>query len=416
MVSVDRDIKKRWMVFALVNLLLVILIFGALIAGFGAYVAVEQRDILRDGVRDYAESLASLGVDDIRAAMSGNSALVMDSPEYRFALYTVSGGSVMIETADEFIDVNRPSLGGRVGENRREEIAGHWFETYTAEVPASDGASESTYYVKVFAPCDSLVAAMDEISLYSIPFAIAFIVVAVVFSFVWGYIAIKPIMTDYIKQKDFINDMSHEIRTPLAVIKGNLENVLASPDAKVSEQAEMLYQSLEEVDYMTDISSGLLNIVRGRSAGRGKETKMSDVVSDTVDMFADMATMANKALIANIDYCDIPVDREKIKQLASVLIENAVKYTREGDRINVRLKNTKDGCVLTVSDTGIGVPKGDLDSIFDRFYRAENVKDVPGTGLGLAIAKAIVEGMGGTIRAASNVPCGLEITCTFKRQ
>ena len=96
MVSVDRDIKKRWMVFALVNLLLVILIFGALIAGFGAYVAVEQRDILRDGVRDYAESLASLGVDGIRAAMSGNSALVMDSPEYRFALYTVSGGSVMI--------------------------------------------------------------------------------------------------------------------------------------------------------------------------------------------------------------------------------------------------------------------------------------------------------------------------------
>lgn len=68
---------------------------------------------------------------------------------------------------------------------------------------------------------------------------------------------------------------------------------------------------------------------------------MSDVVSDTVDMFADMATMANKALIANIDYCDIPVDREKIKQLASVLIENAVKYTREGDRINVRLKTRR---------------------------------------------------------------------------
>ena len=167
---------------------------------------------------------------------------------------------------------------------------------------------------------------------------------------------------------------------------------------------------------MSDISSGLLNIVRGKSAGRSKETKMSDVMSETVDMFADMATMANRALIANIEYCDIPVDREKIKQLASVLIENAVKYTREGDRITVRLKNTKDGCVFTVADTGIGVPKAELESIFDRFYRADNAKDIPGTGLGLSIAKAIVEGMGGTISAASNVPCGLEINCRFKRQ
>lgn len=416
MVRVDRDIKKRWLLFALINLVLILLVFGSLIAGFGVYVATAQQNAVRDGVRAYAEDLAARGVAEIKSTLGESSVALYDSPEYYFALYTVTGGNVMIETADEFIDVNRPSLGGRVGENRREEIAGHWFETYTAEVPASDGTSESTYYVKVFAPCDSLVAVMDEISLYSIPFAIAFIVVAVVFSFVWGYIAIKPIMTDYIKQKDFINDMSHEIRTPLAVIKGNLENVLASPEAKVSEQAEMLYASLDEVDYMSDISSGLLNIVRGRSAGRGKETKMSDVVSDTVDMFADMATMANKALIANIDYCDIPVDREKIKQLASVLIENAVKYTREGDRINVRLKNTKDGCVLTVSDTGIGVPKGDLDSIFDRFYRADNVKDIPGTGLGLSIAQAIVEGMGGSIKASANVPCGLEITVQLKRQ
>ena len=415
MVSVDRDIKKRWMVFALVNLLLVLLIVGALIAGFVAYVATSQREVLRDGVRDYAEAIASLGVDGVRGAMTGSSALVMDSPEYRFALYTVSGGSVMIETTDDFLERNAPILGGRAGVNTTESVGGHSFETYTAAVMTSDAGAETRYYVKVFAPCDNLNEAMDEVSVYCIPFVIAFIVVAVVFSFVWGYIAIKPIMTDYVKQKDFINDMSHEIRTPLAVIKGNLENVLASPEATVGEQAEMLYQSLEEVDYMTDISSGLLNIVRGRSAGKSKETKMSDVVSETVDMFADMATMANKALIANIEYCDIAVDREKIKQLASVLIENAVKYTREGDRITVRLKNSKDGCVFTVSDTGIGVPKAELESIFDRFYRAENVKSVPGTGLGLSIAKAIVEGMGGTIKASSNIPSGLEITCVFKR-
>lgn len=241
MVRVDRDIKKRWLLFALINLVLILLVFGSLISGFGVYISTEQQDAVRDGVRSYAVGIAALGVAEIKDMLGGSTSALYGSPEYYFALYTVTDGNVMIETADEFIDVNRPALGGRVGENRREEIAGHWFETYTASVIPPDGGSESAYYVKVFAPCDSLVAALDEISLYSIPFAIAFIVIAVVFSFVWGYIAIKPIMTDYIKQKDFINDMSHEIRTPLAVIKGNLENVLASPEAKVSEQAEMLY-------------------------------------------------------------------------------------------------------------------------------------------------------------------------------
>ena len=128
-----------------------------------------------------------------------------------------------------------------------------------------------------------------------------------------------------------------------------------------------------------------------------------------------MATMNNKSLVANLEACDMPVEREKIKQLASVLSENAIKYTREGDRINVKLKNTKDGCVLTVSDTGIGVPKNEIDSIFNRFYRGENAKDIPGTGLGLSIAQAIAEGMGGSIKAFNNVPCGLEVVVQLKR-
>ena len=110
MVGVDRDIKKRWMVFALVNLLLVILIFGALIAGFGAYVATAQRSAVRDGVRGYAEELAALGAEEVRAAMNGGSAQVFGSPEYCFALYTVTSGSVMIETADEFLSINAPAL------------------------------------------------------------------------------------------------------------------------------------------------------------------------------------------------------------------------------------------------------------------------------------------------------------------
>ncbi|HBW05307.1 MAG TPA: hypothetical protein DEF02_01760, partial [Clostridiales bacterium] len=220
---------------------------------------------------------------------------------------------------------------------------------------------------------------------------------------------------NYYKQKAFINDMSHEIRTPLAIIKGNLENVLATPDATVKEVADEINSSLDEVDYMTTMSTGLLNIVRGENKSIKKEGIMSDAVSEVVDMFSDVATLSGKALIACVDYCDIQVDKEKIKQLLTVLLDNSIKYTHEGDRINVKLKNTKEGCILTVSDTGIGVDKSELELIFDRFYRAQNAKDINGTGLGLAVAKSIVDSMDGSIKAMQNVPQGLEIDVAIKR-
>lgn len=411
MFKLDKDIKKRWLTFVFVNLALILLVFGALMAGFAVFAFRAQTNALKEDLREFARALASETKDELELACENGLPFEDDRPNFSFALYVRrDNGSLGMTSNSTFISGYNPELAGRLNEFRNEEIGGLNFITLTT---ALDG--ETDCYVKVFAADDWLVAANDTVKLYSIPFILCFVLIAVAFSFIWGYLSIKPIVSGYIKQKNVINDMSHEIRTPLAVIKGNIENVLAAPDAAVSEVSEVLESCLGEVDYMTDISSGLLSIVKGQSKTARKENRLSDVVSETVDMFADMATMANKALVANIEACDIPVDREKIKQLTSVLIENAVKYTREGDRISVRLKNAKDGCVLTVADTGIGVPKNEIDRIFDRFYRGDNVKDLPGTGLGLSIAQSIAEGMGATIKAVNNVPCGLEVIVHFKR-
>lgn len=411
MVKIDKDIKKRWLTFALVNFVLTVLIFGAVLAGFSAYIVLTQRTELEKSAVAYADELAAYGTEKLQMMCAGYTSYIDENPAFSYALYSVrTDGSIGIASNDRFIETNSPSLGGKLGECAVEAVGGHKFLTVAVEV---EGSAKD--YVKVFAPYDAVASANEQIKTYCAPFVVLFLLIAAAFSLIWGYLAIKPIMTGYIKQKNFINDMSHEIRTPLAVIKGNLENILATPDATVAEVSEMIEGSLKEVDYMSDISSGLLNIVRGRNRSGSKETRLSDVVGDTVDMFADMASMNNKSLVANIEYCDIPVEREKIKQLLSVLIENSVKYTREGDKICVRLKNTKDGCVLTVSDTGIGVPKNELENIFDRFFRASNVENIAGTGLGLPIAQAIVEGMGGTIKALPNVPSGLEIVVQLKR-
>lgn len=413
MIKIDKDMRKRWLLFTLLNMLILMLVFGALIAGFVAFAANADRRMLEDSVVDYASVLKQYSFKELSDACKGDSYLSVDAnnPGVSFGIYTVRGdGSYSFSSKDVFLSANSPQIGGKADVVNKEDIGGHTFFTYTTAIKDNAGG-----YIKVFAPADFLNAASDYVKVYSIPFAIGFLVLCAAVSLALGYIEIKPITDSYYKQKGFINDMSHEIRTPLAIIKGNLENMLAMPEATVEENADLIGACLNEVDYMTNMSAGLLNIVRGQSKSSKKEGLMSEAVSETVDMFADVTAMSNKALVACVDFCDIAVDKEKIKQLMSVLVENALKYTDDGDRINVRLKNTKDGCVLIVSDNGIGVNKNELDLIFDRFYRGENAKEIPGTGLGLSIAKSIVESMNGNIRAAANVPHGLEIIATIKR-
>ena len=359
MIRFDKETKRRFGIFSLINVAVLLVAYGALFICFGFYVSDSGDRAAEKLAREYAEELQGYSY----AELVSDSA--PESPYYLYAIYTVRGdGEYELSTPSDFLRELNPFIGGG-----------------------------------------------------SIAFVCVFVVLAVVLALVMGYIQMRPIVASYSEQKAFVNDMSHEIRTPLAIIRGNLDNVLASDAVTDDAAREDLQACLKEIDYMTDISSGLLNIVRAGNKSAGKDGSVSDTVASVVDMYADLANMDNKALIACIDSTQLSLDRDKVKQLTSILLDNAVKYTREGDRISVRLKNTTGGgCVLTVADTGIGIPKGDEEKIFDRFYRASNVGDIQGTGLGLSIAKAIAESLGGTIRARQNAPSGLEITVEFARR
>jgi len=96
-----------------------------------------------------------------------------------------------------------------------------------------------------------------------------------------------------------------------------------------------------------------------------------------------------------------PFDRNRIFQVASILLDNAVKYTQQGDNIFVRVDEDENRAVLEVSDTGIGIPEDQLPLVFERFYRTDHSRTAAGAGLGLAIARQIAEAHGGEIRAGS---------------
>lgn len=411
---IDRYIKRRWFIHALINMAIIIVAFGALMVGFGAFSVDSDKRSLEKHLTSYAKTLSETPMDTLLAVCDGSyttAGTEFDNPGIMFAVYAArENGSFALYTKYDFISKTQPVLGGYVNDISEETLSGHSLLTYTVSIAGSENS-----FVKVFASNEYINESVALIKRYAIPFAVGFVVLSIAMSLVWGYLEIKPVITNYYKQKDLISDISHEIRTPLAIIKGNLENVIAVPESSVSDIYETLESCLQEVDYMNDVSSGLLDIVRGENKSSKKDAVLSDTLSEVIDIYSDAVSMSNKSLVASIEQCNIQIDREKTRQLITILLENSVKYTREGDRISVKLKNVKDGCLLSVADTGIGVAANELESIFDRFYRAENTKSIQGTGLGLSIAKSIVESMNGTIRAVQNIPSGLEIIVHLKR-
>jgi signal transduction histidine kinase len=108
-------------------------------------------------------------------------------------------------------------------------------------------------------------------------------------------------------------------------------------------------------------------------------------------------------------------DREQIMQVASILLDNAVKYTPDGGSVTVRVEEKDDGVALAVSDTGVGIAEDQLPLIFERFYRADPSRSEGGTGLGLSIARQIAESHGGQIRAESTPGTGSTFTLLLPR-
>jgi heavy metal sensor kinase len=192
----------------------------------------------------------------------------------------------------------------------------------------------------------------------------------------------------------FSADASHELRTPLTIIRGELESLLEIPELE-PQAVEGISSALEESDRMSRIVNNLLTISRLDGGGERIEmlpVELTSIVKTTLDHMSLLAE--EKGIIIT---CDTPAqvwvtgDTMRLKQVIVNLVDNAIKYTPERGNITVRLVADEDQAVLTVTDTGIGIPAASLPFVFDRFYRTDKARsrESGGTGLGLAIVKAI---------------------------
>ncbi len=208
--------------------------------------------------------------------------------------------------------------------------------------------------------------------------------------------AVKPSAESYEKQKQFITNANHELKTPLTLIRTNLD-ILESETG----ENEWITDIRDETLLMSELVNQMVLLARMDEDGTSPEMKafdLSDAVADTVSMFESAAQRNGKHLSTHLcghaKYCG---DEASIRQVISVLMDNALKYCDADGEITVSLIGDKHP-ILTVENSYVAVKNIDLDRLFDRFYRADKARTYgTGFGIGLSMAKAIVEKHHGSI-------------------
>lgn len=221
-----------------------------------------------------------------------------------------------------------------------------------------------------------------------------------------------PIVNAWKKQRQFVEDASHELRTPLTVVQSQLELILKHPDSTVIANANYLGTALSETRRLAKLTSNLITLARSDSDTLEIEKKPIDIcnlIKKITEPYIEIADVEDKHMKLNFSESFIVnCDEERISQLMVILLDNALKYTKGGDDIKVNLTNEEARCIISVTDTGMGIREEEKELIFERFYRGDKsrTRQTGGTGLGLSIAKWIVDSHGALIKAAPNHPKG----------
>jgi two-component system phosphate regulon sensor histidine kinase PhoR len=212
-------------------------------------------------------------------------------------------------------------------------------------------------------------------------------------------------------RRELVGNISHELRTPLATIKVIIET-LKGGAVEDRELTNNFLTSLDtEVDRMTQIVAELTELSRIES-GKAKfnfEKVNLNILAQEVIAQLKPFTLKREVSVNLESDPNLPLitaDKERIRQVITNLLHNAIKFTPKGGKIVVSTILNGDSTNLSISDTGVGITEEDLPHVFERFYKADKARSGSGTGMGLAIAKHIVQAHGGTIWARSEVGKG----------
>jgi two-component system, OmpR family, sensor kinase len=215
----------------------------------------------------------------------------------------------------------------------------------------------------------------------------------------------------FAQMRQFSSDASHELRTPLTVLKGQNELVL-SKQRKLEEYQEVISSNLEEINYMSKVLEDLFVLSKSDENQVNLDCKPVDLralveeVCKHAEVLAEEKNM--KIVIAFLEPAEVKGVEVRLRQMVWNVLQNGIKYTQRGGELKISLQNEGEFVLLSIQDSGIGIPEEDLPLIFNRFYRVDKARtrDEGGSGLGLSICKQIAEAHKGKIEVESKLGVG----------
>jgi two-component system, OmpR family, sensor kinase len=447
-------------------LILVYVLFGALLMqSVQSYLDANVLDTQARRARQIASTLVTA------LAPAAESTLVAEvkalySPELsdRFIRITRAGGSVLYRSGEpsdhSFIPAEVPAAPAKFsGELRRKQSLPDGREVLVAAVHAGDDAA---YTVEVGVSTASIAALLRQL-LWLMVLGLPVIIAVAVSG---GYLLVKrtlapveriaskaelithhnlaerlPVartgdelerlaislnhmisrLDDAFQQsKRFVADASHELRTPLTVLRSELESLARNP-LTTSDPYERLGSLLQPVERLSQTVERLFALSRldaGEAQTEWVEIDLGELVASTADQMLLLA--ADKGISVTCEAQGrvlVSGDRSRLKQVVVNLLDNAIKYTPAHGAVHLRVTAVEGRGVLSVEDSGVGIPAEALPHVFDRFYRVDTTRSdaTGGAGLGLAIVKTICDAHGAAVRVASALGRGSSFHVTFAR-
>ncbi len=273
-----------------------------------------------------------------------------------------------------------------------------------------------TSYVQLLVNIDSEKAMISIFSKTLIVGCIIIILLILVLTYLLCKKSLDPIVKNYEKQTEFVQNASHELRTPLTIIQAKQEMLLKYPDSKIIDKSEDIALTLNETRRLTKLVKELMDLARADASSEKLNKEQIDInkfIEDVSTPYRELSNIDNKSFSLDLNATKkCLADRNKLKQLMIILMDNALKYTEENDSIEINTSTSKDECVIEIKDTGIGISDEALKHVFERFYREDKARsrEKGGSGLGLSIAQTIVKLHGGSIKITHNKPKGTIVT------
>jgi signal transduction histidine kinase len=220
---------------------------------------------------------------------------------------------------------------------------------------------------------------------------------------------LRPIREAHVRQRRFVADASHEVRTPLAAIRATAEEA-AGREATAEELRAALTRIATSAEGLSRLTNDLLLLARTDERlidRRPEPIDLSVVTAEALEEFANANLADGRPSLVLAPDLTVSADADEIRRIVINLVDNAVRYGGQADRVRVATHGTERDAVVEVRDAGPGIAAADLDQVFEPFYRVRADAATPdGSGLGLAIARSLAERNGGRLTATSQVGAG----------